>query len=117
MDYLVAILLAVFFALFSFRRSFRPTNRPPQTNFKCSRCGRVTAHTDRTIDASNAGKTKLFCGRCHGHWLQSQAFKPNGTVSSRKNSGCLGAVVLMAAVPAGGLIGRALLSWLFGNGG
>jgi ribosomal protein S27AE len=90
MDYLGALLIVVFLVLLSFRGSFRSTSLKPQTNLRCSRCGRVTTHTthtDRTLDASNSGETKLFCGRCHGHWLQSQPLNPGGVASTTNKPG------------------------------
>jgi hypothetical protein len=85
-----------------------PKRRPKEDHFKCSRCGAVSQHTERTIEAWRKKKTKFFCQACHAKWLQSrphqerEQFSSRGTVGSK--SVCLGIVVLFAVVPLAGYL-------------
>jgi hypothetical protein len=90
----------------SFVGKLLPKRQPKEENFKCSRCGAISLHTERTIEAWRSAKTKFFCQSCHAKWLHSrphqerERFSSHGTVDSR--SGCLGIVVLFAFVPLAG---------------
>jgi hypothetical protein len=81
-----------------------PKRQPKETHFKCARCGAVTRHTDRTIEAWRNNKTKFFCPACHTQWLQSRPpHERKGSsqrAGSRTPSGCLGVFVLLAVLPA-----------------
>jgi hypothetical protein len=70
---------------------------PAKKTFRCARCSTVEVHSNRTIEAWRAGKTKLFCGSCHAKWLQSQP--AGGRVSRASGSGCLGMLVLCSVIP------------------
>jgi hypothetical protein len=78
-----------------------PTRKPKEKYFKCARCGSVSPHTERTIDAWRNSKTKFFCQTCHAKWLQSKPPKAYSHVPAAGNSrsGCLGVVVLFALLP------------------
>lgn len=67
-----AILLA--FLALVFNRS--PNRRPPERYFRCGRCNAMTPHSDRTVKAWRADKTRFFCSKCHGNWLKSQHPRP-----------------------------------------
>ena len=71
--------------------------QPKEKQFQCARCGAISSHTERTIEAWRNKKTKFFCQTCHSKWLASQQFSSRG--SNGTPSGCLGAVVLFAVVP------------------
>lgn len=92
----------------SFVGKLLPKRQPKEENFKCSRCGAISRHSERTIEAWRNDKTKFFCQACHAKWLQSrplqerERFSSRGTVGSR--SGCLGIVVLFAFVPFAGFL-------------
>ena len=75
-----------------------PKRQPPSPLFKCARCGTTARHNNRTIEAWRSGKAKFFCQACHAQWLASQA---NGSHSRSRDSGCLGIVLLVAALPLG----------------
>lgn len=86
---------------FSFIAKLLPKSKPKETHFKCSRCGIVAQHTERTIEAWRNNKTKFFCQSCHSKWLQSRPPQERDRVYSnhRSGSGCLGVVVLFALIP------------------
>ena len=46
--------------------------KPPPT-FRCARCRREVAHTERTIAAWRSGKHKLFCADCHKKWRDANS--------------------------------------------
>ena len=97
--------IAALFAL-SLTFKFFLKRQPKEKHFRCARCGAISPHTERTIEAWRNSKTKFFCPACHAKWLQSKP--PQGRVqfSSRGNagsgSGCLGIVVFFAFVPVAG---------------
>ena len=75
---------------------------PKERKFRCAGCSAWTAHTNRTIEAWRLGKTRLYCGTCHAHWLKTHPAV--STARSRfwgkeARSGCLGAFVVMVGVP------------------
>jgi len=78
-----------------------PKRQPKEKSFKCARCGVVSRHTERTIEAWRNNKTKFFCPACHAKWLQSRPpqFSPRNA-----GSGCLGIVVLFAFIPLAGYL-------------
>jgi hypothetical protein len=78
-----------------------PKSQPKEKQFKCSRCGTFSPHTERTIEAWRNSKTKFFCQACHAKWLQSRPPQEREQFSSRgsSRSGCLGVVLLFALVP------------------
>lgn len=80
-----------------------PERQPNEKNFKCSRCGTVSPHTERTKEAWRNNKTKFFCQACHAKWLQSRPSqqREQSSVSGGNRSGCLGVVVLFALIPMG----------------
>ena len=83
-----------------------PKRQPKETYFKCARCGAVSRHTERTIEAWRNNKAKFFCQSCHSKWLQSRPPQVRERFSSSggSGSGCLGVVVLFALVPLAGFL-------------
>lgn len=83
-----------------------PKPQPKEKHFKCARCGTVSRHTERTIEAWRNKKTKFFCQSCHAHWLQSRP--PQGREgflsAGGSRSGCLGLVLLFALMPLAGFL-------------
>jgi hypothetical protein len=77
--------------------------QPKEKQFQCARCGAISSHTERTIEAWRNKKTKFFCQACHSKWLASQPRQAREQFSSRGSngapSGCLGVVVLFAVAP------------------
>jgi len=90
----------------SFVSKLLPKRQPKEKHFKCSHCGAVSCHTERTIEAWRNSKTRFFCQTCHAKWLQSRPHQERAQFSSRGNagsgSGCLGIVVFFAFVPLAG---------------
>jgi len=87
----------------SFLSKLLPRRQPKEKHFKCARCGAVSRHTERTIEAWRNNKNKFFCQSCHVKWLQSrppQLFRGN----AGSGSGCLGIVVLFAVIPLAGYL-------------
>jgi hypothetical protein len=73
-------------------------------HYVCSRCGAVSAHTQRTKTAETIGK-KSFCSKCHREWLQRTGrLNNNGTEYSRNNKGCLFVVVIFSSMLTSSLI-------------
>jgi len=106
-EVIFGIVIAGIIAL-SFVSRLLPKRQPKEKHFKCARCGAVSHHTERTIEAWRNNKTKFFCWTCHAKWLQSrppqerEQFSSRGTAGS--GSGCLGIVVLFAFVPLAGYL-------------
>ena len=75
---------------------------PTSKLFTCSRCRCNTPFDTRTIRAWNMGTIKLYCSRCHAEWLRNRNNGyDNSYTSSNKGSGCLGALLLILALPIG----------------
>lgn len=72
--------------------------KPKEKTFTCTRCERLAPHTPRTIDAWRQKKTEFFCEDCHARWLLAH---PEHQLSRMRasHSGCLGVVILFAALP------------------
>jgi ribosomal protein L37E len=89
--------------ILSFVNKLLLKRRPKEKHFKCARCGAVSHHTERTIEAWRNNKTKFFCPACHAKWLQS---KPPqfSRGSGSAGSGCLGIVVFFAFIPLAGYL-------------
>lgn len=87
--------------VFSFIAKFLPKSKPKETHFKCSRCGVVAQHTERTIEAWRNNKNKFFCQSCHTKWIQSRPPQERDRFYSnhRSGSGCLGVAVLFVLIP------------------
>jgi len=88
-----------------------PKARPKEKYFRCARCNSLSQHTARTINAWRSDKAKFYCVSCHAIWLtshpspeQHQALRP----LAAQRSGCLGVMLLAAAVPA-----SCALWWLY----
>jgi len=94
----IVIGLVVIAAIIGAKWLFGRGRLPSQKTFRCARCSVVEAHSNRTIEAWRAGKTKLFCGSCHAKWLQSQPRAPRAGRPS--GSGCLGVLLFALVVPA-----------------
>ena len=96
----IAIAVVIVFSLIG---RLLPKRRPKEKHFQCARCGAVSPHTERTMEAWRNGKAKFFCQACHAKWLQSRPPQGRAQFSSRGNvgsgSGCLGVVVLFAFAP------------------
>lgn len=90
----------------SFVGKLLPKRQPKEKHFKCSRCGTVSPHTERTIEAWRNKKTKFFCQACHAKWLQSRPAKEREqfSTSGSSRSGCFGVIMLFALVPLAGYI-------------
>ncbi len=104
-EVIIGIIIAGVMAL-SLVSKLLPKRQPKETRFKCSRCGAVSQHTERTIEAWRNKKTKFFCQSCHAKWLQSRPPQERERFSTEGNSrsGCLGVVVLFALVPLAGYL-------------
>ena len=75
---------------------------PASKLFTCNHCRCNTPFDRRTIRAWNLGAIKLYCSRCHSEWLRNRnSGYDNSYTSSNKGSGCLGALLLMLALPIG----------------
>jgi hypothetical protein len=84
-------------ALLLVPRMLRRSRRPKETTFQCARCATIAAHSNRTIEAWRAGRTKLFCTNCHAEWLRRQ---PAGSLPrSAARSGCLSVLIGVALLP------------------
>ena len=90
----------------SFLSRLIPKRQPKAKQFKCSRCGKISPHTERTIEAWRNSKTTFFCQACHAKWLQTRPPQERQQISSRgaNRSGCLGTVVLFALIPLAGYL-------------
>jgi len=84
-------------ALLLLPRLLRRSRRPRETTFRCAGCSRVSAHSNRTIEAWRAGKTRLFCGNCHVDWLRRQPVGSTRRPTAR--SGCFSVLVGIAFLP------------------
>lgn len=96
----------------SFLGKLLPKRQPKEKHFKCARCGTISRHTERTIEAWRNNKTKFFCQACHVKWLESKPpqFSSRGNAGSA--SGCLGVVVFFTFVSlVGYLLVRAYSSF------
>ncbi len=103
------LIIAVVFVgvvVLSLVSKFLPKRRPKEMHLKCARCGAVSQHTERTIEAWRNNKTKFFCQSCHSQWLQSKPPQKRGRFSSSGSSGagCLGVVVLFVLAPLAGFL-------------
>ena len=75
---------------------------PASKLFTCNHCRCNTPFDSRTIRAWNLGAIKLYCSRCHSEWLRNRNNGyDNSYTSSNKGSGCLGALLLILALPIG----------------
>jgi uncharacterized protein YlaI len=92
--------------VFSFLGRLSPKSKPKEAHFKCARCGTVSRHTGRTIEAWRNNKIKFFCQSCHSKWVQTQPSQQRErfTSSKRSSSGCLGVVVLFTLMPLAGFL-------------
>ena len=92
--------------VFTFVSKLFSKRQPKEKQFKCYRCGIVSPHTERTIEAWRNSKTTFFCKACHAKWLQSRPPQEREQFSSRGNnrSGCLGIVIIFALVPLAGYL-------------
>jgi hypothetical protein len=86
----------------SFLGRLSPKRRPKEKYFKCSRCGSVSPHTERTIEAWRNNKNKFFCQSCHAKWLQTRSRQEQDQSRGTSRSGCLGLIVLFTLVPLAG---------------
>ena len=100
LELIIGSIIAAIIA-FSLIAKLLPKPKPKETHFKCSRCGVVARHTERTIEAWRNNKTKFFCQSCHSKWLQSHPPQERDRFHSnhRSESGCLGVVALFALIP------------------
>ena len=88
--------------ILSFVGKLLPKRQPQEKTYKCSRCGMISPHTERTIEAWRNNKNKFFCQSCHAKWLQTRPYQQQGQFGGGSRSGCLGIVVLFALVPLAG---------------
>lgn len=104
-----AVGLTLLFGLFG-KKIFR--RRPATGTFTCYRCGAISAHSARTMDALREGKARLFCRSCHHKWLSTQPScrkTPRSPVRGASSSGCLGVVLVIVALPMLGIAAWACL--------
>ncbi|MEN9481747.1 MAG: hypothetical protein RLZZ298_3142 [Pseudomonadota bacterium] len=104
-ELIFGIVIVAVFVLFFVSKLF-PKPQPKEKHFQCARCGAISRHTERTIEAWRNKKAKFFCQNCHGKWLKSQPPQARESFSShdsnRVPSGCLGVIMLFAFVPLAG---------------
>lgn len=99
---ILGIIIAGVILLFFLSRLL-PKRQPKEKSFKCARCGVISRHTERTIQAWRNNKAKFFCSAYHTKWLQSRPPQfSRGNVGS--GSGCLGIVAVLAFVPFAGYL-------------
>lgn len=67
--------------------------RPRSQHFKCARCGALTSHNERTLEAWRSKRTKFYCQKCHAHWLASRPTQGSGSLHPLRSGGCLGVIV------------------------
>src|SRR5512146_376640 len=88
-----------------------PKARPKEKYFRCARCNSLSLHTARTINAWRSNKAKFYCPSCHAVWLAShpspEQVQATGPLGAQR-SGCLGVVLLAAALPV-----SCALWWLY----
>lgn len=94
-----AVLAAVLLLAIVFFPGLFFWKKPKEKSFTCTRCERLAPHNPRTIDAWRQKKTEFFCDDCHARWLLAH---PEHLFSKKRaaRSGCLGVVILFAALPA-----------------
>ena len=73
--------------------------RPRNPQFKCARCGTLSDHNKRTIEAWRNKRNKLYCQQCHVQWLASQPTQGSDPFVPVGSSGCFGVVVVCVLVP------------------
>lgn len=102
MEGLLILVVVAFVAYVILRSVGRKHARPVKHDvFVCSGCGTQDRHNNRTLGAWQRGSRSFFCRQCHEKWRQQQVAQPSG-------AGCLGASLLLLAVPVGLLSG-----WIF----
>jgi cold shock CspA family protein len=73
---------------------------PASKLFTCNHCRCNTPFDSRTLRAWNMGAVKLYCSRCHAEWLRNRnSGYDNSYTTSNKGGGCLGALLLIIALP------------------
>jgi len=107
--FIVVVALFVLYLISKFSAKQQPAKprisraQPKEKQFQCARCGTISSHTERTIEAWRNKKNRFFCQACHSKWLASQPRQAREQLSSRGSnsapSGCLGVVTLFAVVP------------------
>ena len=104
-EIIVAAVIAGVIVLFLLGKLL-PLRRPKERHFKCARCGAVSLHNKRTIEAWQSNKTKFFCQSCHAKWLQSRPPQDRTRVANARSSksGCFGTVVLFGLLPLAGYL-------------
>ena len=73
--------------------------RPRSQHFKCARCGTLTSHNQRTIEAWRNKRSTFYCQKCHAHWLASQPGPGSDSFHPVRSNGCLEVIVVCALVP------------------
>ena len=85
------------------------SKKPKQEHYSCSKCKSVERFNPRTIKIWNRGITRLFCNKCHYEWVKITCESNNTYFSPRGSSGCLGAFLVLSALPILG--GVAIYQW------
>src|SRR5882672_3133358 len=70
---------------------------PRSQHFKCARCGTLTTHSERTIEAWRHKRSNFYCQSCHAHWLASQpagANRRSASFNPLRTRGCFGVALL-----------------------
>lgn len=73
---------------------------PSNLRYVCASCAGRFTHTRRTLAAWERGAKSYYCHACHTRSLTTPKPKPWQLVpGAHRKTGCLGALLLMAAVP------------------
>ena len=103
LDLTVAVVIVAVVVIAAIISHLRSQPRPKINFFRCAGCGKTTRHTNRTIEAWQLQRTKLFCGPCHSQWVASRPppeYEPRPGSDYSTRSGCLGVVALAFFVPS-----------------
>jgi hypothetical protein len=95
------VVVIVLLVLAALKVAFRGP-APRSQHFKCARCGTLTTHSERTIEAWRHKRSKFYCQSCHAHWLASRPAGANGRSASfnpLRSGGCFGVALLFVLVP------------------
>lgn len=77
---------------------FQKNKKPKNDSFRCSKCGKMAKHDDRTIEAWRIGKAKFFCRDCHREWIKTKPIQETRSHKQAK-SGC--AIVILVTLSIG----------------
>ncbi len=75
------------------------SKKPKQKHYSCTKCKSVELFNPRTIDAWNRGITRFFCNKCHHEWIKNNPREQESYSTASSSSGCLGAFLVLSALP------------------